>query len=1024
MNKKFSTLMAGFLLTSAFSSAQISLSVDQLKKVEDDKTIQAGGTFFIIESSDDDLDANDQIFAATLGADGKVQYSSYAFSTYANNQNSTKENLLWNLGVKETTDGLGGTSSYYYTLQNVKTESYLSVDGKSPLEVIKDVVEAPLHGKKADGTATDVYSYFATTFDDGTNKITQGAALYSQSENNTSNRLQATQSGDDIVVNGDPSSTKKLLFCVYKTQEADIKLLNQTMGGEGFALTFNKIKDYEENVFATTPKFKAFKVMSALKVDMGDEIVHEIPAGTYLATEYPEALNGVNEITSSEQFMACYFPAANPATGNDRNPIDATKGNGFELAVVAGSAMNYVKDNTLGEAYIPGETYVGNACFTIEIPNFISNEEAYQFKLPTIRVQGKAADKKWTVVTYVYVASHKELETLFVVTNKDIKTAITFTATNSSIFQPKKLLSTVDAPSVYTIRFVSGEDKEGNSEYGQYLTAGVSSGFALYSMAEEGVENDPMYQFVITKVDTTKKVVTFTNRQVKGLSFETSLYTIDEENLIFKTLSENVNAFIAIDNNGKIAFSLEALSNKEVQLSPVSVENQFATFDAAKNINGLVTFELGMTQESDNKLYVVAPRDAEDKDVVVAGRLQASEDFADQFELVQAQVGNDKPRYVWNPYVFVKANGEVATSTKRDTVAYNTYKIKLFAPESTTPYYVDKNSSLNGDASKAQEYIIKTNLDGSVSLIKGNDVDVFTATYEAVNATKEKDNAWTTKDYYKLADVANSAKTFMVTEPEAISLAATPQHVSFESVRGGFISMDANKDASLAIATEASEALTLWVDTVKSDEIIPSFYIAHAGHYLYYAEDSVNTLNGEDKYKLEGGDVKLIFKAAELVSSDTLKTVVEGKEVLVAEKANRLQKVAGGLNNFQFQIIKDEEGSDEYVIRKTGTYQYVREINGLLALTNTKKAAARFYIESQSAPTANEGIATSEVKVIAGEGNVTIAGAAGKKVVISNILGQVVANTVISSDNAVIAAPAGVVVVAVEGEAAVKAIVK
>ena len=93
-------------------------------------------------------------------------------------------------------------------------------------------------------------------------------------------------------------------------------------------------------------------------------------------------------------------------------------------------------------------------------------------------------------------------------------------------------------------------------------------------------------------------------------------------------------------------------------------------------------------------------------------------------------------------------------------------------------------------------------------------------------------------------------------------------------------------------------------------------------------------------------------------------------------------------------------------------------------MTNTKKAAARFYIESQSAPTANEGIATSEVKVIAGEGSVTIAGAAGKKVVISNILGQVVANTVISSDNATIAAPAGVVVVAVEGEAAVKAIVK
>jgi len=45
-------------------------------------------------------------------------------------------------------------------------------------------------------------------------------------------------------------------------------------------------------------------------------------------------------------------------------------------------------------------------------------------------------------------------------------------------------------------------------------------------------------------------------------------------------------------------------------------------------------------------------------------------------------------------------------------------------------------------------------------------------------------------------------------------------------------------------------------------------------------------------------------------------------------------------------------------------------------------------------------------------------------VVIANILGQTVANTVLTSDNATIAAPAGVVVVKVEGEAAVKAIVK
>ena len=57
-------------------------------------------------------------------------------------------------------------------------------------------------------------------------------------------------------------------------------------------------------------------------------------------------------------------------------------------------------------------------------------------------------------------------------------------------------------------------------------------------------------------------------------------------------------------------------------------------------------------------------------------------------------------------------------------------------------------------------------------------------------------------------------------------------------------------------------------------------------------------------------------------------------------------------------------------------------------------------------------------------GTVTIQGAAGKSVVISNILGKVVAETVLTSDNVTIAVPAGIVAVAVEGETAVKVVVK
>ena len=117
---------------------------------------------------------------------------------------------------------------------------------------------------------------------------------------------------------------------------------------------------------------------------------------------------------------------------------------------------------------------------------------------------------------------------------------------------------------------------------------------------------------------------------------------------------------------------------------------------------------------------------------------------------------------------------------------------------------------------------------------------------------------------------------------------------------------------------------------------------------------------------------------------------------------------------------------------------WLKNQNNCLVLSDPKESdfaeakiggdnALIFNIEKGAADdmaTDNEVIATSEVAVIAGEGQVTVAGAAGKKVVITNILGQVVANTVVASDNAVIAAPQGVVVVAIEGEEAVKAIVK
>ena len=80
---------------------------------------------------------------------------------------------------------------------------------------------------------------------------------------------------------------------------------------------------------------------------------------------------------------------------------------------------------------------------------------------------------------------------------------------------------------------------------------------------------------------------------------------------------------------------------------------------------------------------------------------------------------------------------------------------------------------------------------------------------------------------------------------------------------------------------------------------------------------------------------------------------------------------------------------------------------------------ARFVfnaIDKDSEATANEEIAAGSVVVAGTNGAVVVKGAEGKSVIVSTILGKVVANEVLTSDNATIAAPQGVVVVSVDGE--------
>ena len=310
------------------------------------------------------------------------------------------------------------------------------------------------------------------------------------------------------------------------------------------------------------------------------------------------------------------------------------------------------------------------------------------------------------------------------------------------------------------------------------------------------------------------------------------------------------------------------------------------------------------------------------------------------------------------------------------------------------------------------EFFLKESGKGTYAIVYGATADEVKE-YGVINGSEEL--------VAETTNFTNSTPFEIIDLDAAPSLAADSKHMTFEATNSiGFIASDENNNAVLAKETAA-----LWVDSVNAEGYAtPKFFISYAGKMMTtakkfkeivdkaYANDEIS----KKEYAELTAAENLYYKSVERIKFVDAERL-SGEDTLVIADEKYTGK---DIEDFKFKVTENEDG--DYVLKANGNYVYV--INGNLVYGTDAKEAEAFVIEVTSAPTANEGIATSEVKVIAGEGNVTISGAAGKKVVISNILGQVVANTVVSSDNATIAAPAGVVVVAVEGEAAVKAIVK
>ena len=876
--------------------------------------------------------------------------------------------------------------------------------------------------------------------------------------------------------------------------------LNNLYNGKGFNLDAKKesgiTAEVGDNLFAGEAPIWAYTLATPHSVGTqsdGNQLT--IPAGTYFFTN-PVFANG----RAANDFLPT-VPAADRATKNDINWLastfiavsptvvgeetDANRGNGegFKLVEVKGSDFIFLSNTSIPEG---DDIYITNACFTVESNHAVNDNYPYAIRLHQFYYQKSAQyagtddQSLLTDKAYLGVTSYNNIRQN--VGTKNGTATHSFRLYSSSVVEGKSLLNETKTAAIYNIKFVDGPNyaKDLMNKYltvggnGYYTSTGYvsSTDFQWEAKGAAISETDyPIFQFVITAVDSDNNI-TFTNRET-GESFTTQLFDEDGENRYSMAVSlEDVIPY-TVNTSSANTYAVEALgkvtANADViiELEKVESIDRYAGF---LNVDDGEIRTLAFARDKNdtsNKFYAVVE---ENNELNVYNEFATDIVDAAQWQLVRSE----SPVSISRVFVYNNTKTQSIDDVPNgDVVAAYVYALRYVEDGTATNYFLSNNNTNNPynrelesltDAqieelsktlrnSSDYNFIIKENVDGSVSLIKrsgafkgdvSGNVYKYVAKNNAVKTVEAEGYTYNGKYYYDYnfasdevyasVSSANEVKTYLDPQVVEISWPAKEGHVTLLSELGNYINMNEDRDG-IVVNENDGDAYYLYV--TDKDAIVPSFYItkgiaAENGErmFLFNPTDSVNYYVADGsydrKYQWAPYRDKAIFKAASINETrDTLTMDVKGETKYVAKEADdNNADIWGGLHRFKFQIIEASDAEGYYYIRQPkATPSYLSNLNDKLAWSS-KDEAMLFTIESVAAPTANEGVSATEVKIIATDGAVNVKNAAGKNVVISTILGQIVANEVLTSDNATISVPAGIAIVSVDGEEAVKVSVK
>ena len=1039
MNKKVSTLltMGLFLGGSLFNFVSAENLSDFIKDwnatnktATEIKKLESGKQYF--------LGINNLYLHSTV-EDGAINYNFVRGGEVVEKEDL--QEYLWTVTAVQQ-----GSGSMAYTFTNAKSGKQIFFVEKNNEWTVSDNPDEKFSTTTQNlfywGTNTTPVNYsaenvqFVATTLVALNKQNQNTENYLGIANNTL-----------AVVDAPAPAPKVALYGIADGIDVTVDDLNDLYNSAGFNFALND-DDLASvtNIFADK-RIIALNVSDNVKKD--DE--HYFPKGTYFVTSVPylwdyedrgnlasvTAKNNMNEkgYDVYDYLTRCTFVAVDSDNNIADDADEMKEGKGFTLTEVSGKDLVLYQGTEDKFKAQGNQIAVCNANFDVKES---ATSDVYKLTVATVRALEKAGAEKQVENNNLDITASEDFAQILTGANSASGNYI-FKFAESTVEKGISFLKE-DGAAIYNIKFYlkNGAD---NSYNAKYLTMDATGVNFIAKGAVLADLDAPAYQWVISKVNGNN--VTFTNRET-GETFETQLFKEDGGRYsLYPAEANDDDTFIYfnVDEKGDVVAGRNSAGNIDnVKFRGVYVElidSEAVNYSGYLNVEdgSVMTLSFGRDiAPTSNKLYPIVDENTLGFGDGAGHVLTNDVALAAQWKLVKSASNHPIK------YNYAYANGDLVNIKNNGDVVYAyTYKLQLVLNGNAID---NQYLTIQPRQNRLDEYTIgagtdfyiQENEDGSVLLKDARDgvnALFLQGTYDnegeplsisdLINSGFAASTIYNYNNNTGYLSKSTDVKTYLIAEAPAVSLPGNEGHYSIASTDGNYITMNDERDAMTV--KEASEPLYLYVG--DKEDVTPSFYITKAAQnkaermFLFNPADSINYYVAEGQYdkeyQLVGGDTKAIFKAAAINETrDTLTTNIKGVSTLVASEANNSTKVSGGLNRFKMQILESDDADGTYVIRQKAG-QWLKSLNGTLVWGN-KLDAMKFDVEGAEAPTSNESVAASEVKVIANNGSINVKNAAGKNVVVSTILGQVVANEVLTSDNATINVPAGIVVVAVEGE--------